>query len=165
MRPFAFNLTELTHPNIHVHRFTGGLHEKALLVDDTFAAVGTANFDTAHSVSLEITLAVSDARFAGEVHEMFQSDFAESVVGRGDYESRPFYFKAGAQAARLLAPPSDEPFAVQWGNFSDGCATFPGEEGKLPRLPKAMNSKACIRSGVVSARQRRSRLCSVRQPA
>lgn len=100
-------LTELTHPNIHVHRFTGGfLHEKALLVDDTFAAVGTANFDNrSFRLNFEITLAVSDARFAGEVAEMFQSDFAESVeVGRGDYESRPFYFKAGAQAARLLAP-------------------------------------------------------------
>ena len=36
---------------------------------------------------------------------MFESDFAESVeVGRDDYESRPLYFKAGAQAARLLAP-------------------------------------------------------------
>jgi hypothetical protein len=36
---------------------------------------------------------------------MFDSDFAESVqVGRGDYEFRPLYFKAGAQAARLLAP-------------------------------------------------------------
>ena len=100
-------LTELTHPNIHVHRFTGGfLHEKALLVDDTFAAVGTANFDNrSFRLNFEITLAVSDARFAGEVAEMFQSDFAESVeVGRDDYESRPFYFKAGAQAARLLAP-------------------------------------------------------------
>jgi hypothetical protein len=36
---------------------------------------------------------------------MFESDFAESVeVGRDDYESRPLYFKVGAQAARLLAP-------------------------------------------------------------
>ena len=36
---------------------------------------------------------------------MFESDFAESVqVGRDDYESRPFYFKTAAQAARLLAP-------------------------------------------------------------
>jgi cardiolipin synthase len=100
-------LTELAHPNIHIHRFTGGfLHQKALLVDDSFAAVGTANFDNrSFRLNFEITLAISDARFASEVARMFESDFAESVeVGRNDYESRPLYFKAGAQAARLLAP-------------------------------------------------------------
>ncbi|MET0253954.1 MAG: cardiolipin synthase [Terrimicrobiaceae bacterium] len=100
-------LTELTHPNIHIHRFTGGfLHQKALMVDDAFAAIGTANFDNrSFRLNFEITLAVSDARFASEVARMFESDFAESTeVGRDDYESRPLYFKAGAQAARLLAP-------------------------------------------------------------
>ena len=100
-------LTELTHPNIHIHRFTGGfLHQKALLVDETFAAVGTANFDNrSFRLNFEITLAVSGPRFASDVAEMFESDFGESVqVGRDDYESRPFYFKTAAQAARLLAP-------------------------------------------------------------
>ena len=100
-------LTELTHPNVHIHRFTGGfLHQKALLVDDSFAAVGTANFDNrSFRLNFEITLAISDAQFASEVARMFESDFAESVeVGRDDYESRPLHFKAGAQAARLLAP-------------------------------------------------------------
>jgi cardiolipin synthase len=100
-------LTELTHPNIHIHRYTGGfLHQKALLVDDTFAAVGTANFDNrSFRLNFEITLAVSEGQFASEVAGMFERDFDESVeVGRDDYESRPFYFKAGAHAARLLAP-------------------------------------------------------------
>ena len=100
-------LTELTHPSIHIHRFRGGfLHQKALLVDDSFAAVGTANFDNrSFRLNFEITLAVSGRRFALEVAKMFESDFAESVlVGRDDYESRPLYFKAAAQAARLLAP-------------------------------------------------------------
>jgi cardiolipin synthase len=100
-------LTELTHPSIHIHRFRGGfLHQKALLVDDSFAAVGTANFDNrSFRLNFEITLAVSGRRFALEVAKMFESDFAESVlVGRDDYESRLLYFKAAAQAARLLAP-------------------------------------------------------------
>ncbi|HEY5707300.1 MAG TPA: cardiolipin synthase [Terrimicrobiaceae bacterium] len=100
-------LTELAHPNIHIHRFTGGfLHQKALLADDNFAAVGTANFDNrSFRLNFEITLAVPGPKFASEVATMFESDFAESVeVGRNDYESRPLYFKAGAQAARLLAP-------------------------------------------------------------
>jgi cardiolipin synthase len=90
-------LAELAHPNIHIHRFTGGfLHQKALLVDDAFAAIGTANFDNrSFRLNFEITLAVSGPRFASEVARMFESYFAESVeVGRDDYESRPLYFKA-----------------------------------------------------------------------
>ena len=100
-------LTELAHPNIHIHRYRGGfLHQKALVVDDLFAAVGTANFDNrSFRLNFEITLAVSGPRFASGVAKMFEADFAEAVLTRrDDYESRPLYFKAGAQAARLLAP-------------------------------------------------------------
>jgi len=100
-------LTELTHPNIHIHRYTGGfLHQKVLLVDETFAAIGTANFDNrSFRLNFEVTLAVSDADFTIQVATMLQDDFARSVeISRDDYESRPFHFKAGAQAARLLAP-------------------------------------------------------------
>ncbi len=100
-------LTELAHPNIHIHRFNGGfLHQKVLMVDNDFAAVGTANFDNrSFRLNFEITLAVSDEHFASEVAAMLKNDFAESVeVGSDDYETRPFYIKAAAQAARLLAP-------------------------------------------------------------
>ena len=100
-------LTGLKHPNIHVHRFTGGfLHQKVLLVDEDFAAVGSANFDNrSFRLNFEVTLAVSDRRFAGEVAGMLSRDFAESLeIGPDEYESRPIYFKAAAQAARLLAP-------------------------------------------------------------
>lgn len=100
-------LTELSHPNIHIHRFTGGfLHQKVLVVDDTFSAVGTANFDNrSFRLNFEVTLAVSDSAFASQVAAMLERDFANSVeISRDDYESRPFHFKAAAQAARLLAP-------------------------------------------------------------
>jgi hypothetical protein len=50
-------------------------------------------------------LAVASAVHALFTARMFESDFAESAqVRRDDYEFRPLYFKAGAQAARLLAP-------------------------------------------------------------
>ena len=100
-------LTELTHRNIQIHRYRGGfLHQKALLVDDSFAAVGTANFDNrSFRLNFEITLAVSGRPFASEVAKMFERDFAESVQARrDDYESRSFLFKTGVQVARLLAP-------------------------------------------------------------
>lgn len=100
-------LTELTHPNVHIHRYTGGfLHQKVLLVDEDFAAVGTANFDNrSFRLNFEITLAVSDPAFNAKIAGMLEKDFAESVVvGCDDYASRPWHIKAGAQAARLLAP-------------------------------------------------------------
>jgi cardiolipin synthase len=100
-------LTELDHPNLHIHRFTAGfLHQKALLVDDHFAAVGTANFDNrSFRLNFEITLAVADRRFAGEVAAMFERDFAASAkVDALEYDHRPLLFKGAARAARLLAP-------------------------------------------------------------
>lgn len=100
-------LTELDHPNVHIHRFTGGfLHQKALLVDDDFAAVGTANFDNRSlRLNFELTLAVADRKFATEVAAMFEMDFASSQkVNAREYNHRPLFFKAGARAARLLAP-------------------------------------------------------------
>ncbi len=104
----SFALLEgLIHPNIRIYRFTGGfLHQKALLVDDDFAAVGTANFDNrSFRLNFEVTLAVSDQKFASEIAVMFERDFAESIeVADDDYTSRSVPFKAAAQAARLLAP-------------------------------------------------------------
>lgn len=100
-------LTELTHPNIHIHRYTAGfLHQKCLLVDDSLAGVGTKNFDNrSFRLNFEITLAVSDPAFVAGVGKMLENDFSHSVeVGRNDFESRPLLFKAGARAARLLAP-------------------------------------------------------------
>ena len=50
------------------------------MVDEAFAAIGTAKFDNrSFRLNFEITLAVSDARFASDVAKMFESDFAESV--------------------------------------------------------------------------------------
>ena len=100
-------LTELTHENIHIHRYSGGfLHQKVLVVDDDFAAVGSANFDNrSFRLNFEVTLAVSGEDFAGQVATMLERDFQESVeVGRDDYACRPLHIKMGAKIARLLAP-------------------------------------------------------------
>jgi len=100
-------LTELVHPNVHIHRYTGGfLHQKVLVVDDDFAAVGSANFDNrSFRLNFEVTLAVSGRDFADKVASMLEADFRESLeVGCDDYTNRPLHIKVGAQAARLLAP-------------------------------------------------------------
>jgi cardiolipin synthase len=100
-------LKELEEPGIHIHRFHGGfLHQKALVVDDDFAAVGTANFDNrSFRLNFEITLAVADTRFAAETAAMFERDFAESEeVDARAYHALPWHLKIGVKAARLLAP-------------------------------------------------------------
>ena len=100
-------LTELSHPNIHLHRYTGGfLHQKTLLVDDNFAAIGSANFDNrSFRLNFEVTLAVEGREFPAKVAAMLKRDFEESIeVGRPDYDSQSFLVKVGARVARLLAP-------------------------------------------------------------
>jgi cardiolipin synthase A/B len=100
-------LLELDHPNIHIHRFTGGfLHHKALVVDQDFAAVGTANFDNrSFRLNFELTLAVADRTFAGEVAAMFEQDFAESrECSAQGYSELSRIDKIGVRITRLLAP-------------------------------------------------------------
>jgi cardiolipin synthase len=100
-------LLELNHPNIHIHRFTGGfLHHKALVVDGDFAAVGTANFDNrSFRLNFELTLAVADRAFAGEVAAMFERDFAESrECSAQGYFELSWIDKIGVRITRLLAP-------------------------------------------------------------
>ena len=88
-------------------RYTDGfLHEKAMLVDQQVAAVGTANFDNrSFRLNFEITAFVADQDFAAEVEQMFLDDFAASREMRSsDYADRSFWFRLAVRLARLTAP-------------------------------------------------------------
>ena len=84
----------------------GFLHEKAMLIDNEVATIGTANFDNrSFRLNFEITAAVADENFVSEVERMFEADFERSHLMReGEYESKPLWFRFGAQLARLTAP-------------------------------------------------------------
>ncbi len=100
-------LEELDQPNIRIFRYTAGfLHQKALLVDEDFAAVGTANFDNrSFRLNFEMTLAVPDTRFAAQVAAMFERDFAASEQGSArDLRLLPPHLRLAARGARLLSP-------------------------------------------------------------
>jgi cardiolipin synthase len=84
----------------------GFMHQKVVLVDDDFAAVGTANFDNrSFRLNFEITLAVADEDFAADVDKMLSNDFELSRrVTAEELQSRPVWFRFAVQASRLLAP-------------------------------------------------------------
>ncbi len=89
------------------YRYTDGfLHEKAMLIDDRVATIGTANFDNrSFRLNFEITVAVADDAFAAQVQEMFEADFARSRrMDPGEYDRKPWWFRLAVRLADLTAP-------------------------------------------------------------
>ena len=84
----------------------GFLHEKAMLIDDEIATVGTANFDNrSFRLNFEVTAVVGDPTFVSAVEKMFEADFERSRQMRpGEYGEKPWYFRFGVRTARLMAP-------------------------------------------------------------
>jgi cardiolipin synthase len=104
----AFSYLKDTLPvGVKMYRYKEGfLHEKAMLVDNELAAVGTANLDTRSlRLQFEITLLFADRSFAAEVRKMLEADFARSrPLLMSEINDRSFAFKVIVRIARLLAP-------------------------------------------------------------
>ena len=103
---FSF-IEEIDHSGVKFFRYQPGfLHQKVMVVDDDFAAVGTANLDNRSlKLNFEITVAVADRRFASEVAAMLERDFANSRQAvADDLQQRPFWFRLAVAASRLTAP-------------------------------------------------------------
>lgn len=84
----------------------GFLHSKAVLIDDRYAAIGSANFDNRSlRINFEITAVVADHGFASRVAAMMEADFARSrPVDHREYERRALWFRVVVRAVRLLSP-------------------------------------------------------------
>ena len=84
----------------------GFLHQKALLVDDRLAAIGSINVDyRSFHLNFELVVMVMDEVFAGQVEAMMEKDFERSRrVDLAEYCERPWWFKAAVRLARLLSP-------------------------------------------------------------
>jgi cardiolipin synthase A/B len=84
----------------------GFMHQKALLMDHDWAAVGTANLDNRSlRLSFEITALIHDRVFAEQVEAMLAQDFQGArKVDPGELARKPFLFRLAVAAARLLAP-------------------------------------------------------------
>lgn len=100
-------LEELCGLGVTIYRYQPGfLHEKAMLVDDVLAAVGTANLDNrSFRLNFEITMVYSSKEFAARMESMFEADFARSTVDDiSRLESRSRWFQFAVKVARLMAP-------------------------------------------------------------
>lgn len=104
----AFSYFEEVRPTgVRFYRYTDGfLHQKAVLIDDQAAMIGTANFDNrSFRLNFEVTAVIADPTFIGDVERMFQDDFARSrQMQSNELEERSFWFKLGVKLARLTAP-------------------------------------------------------------
>ena len=92
---------------IRFYAYTPGfLHEKVMLIDDGFAAVGTANFDNrSFRLNFEVTAIIADADFAAEMEAMFEADFAHAeIIDPATFEEKPLHWRLGVAVARLAAP-------------------------------------------------------------
>lgn len=100
-------LPELDLFGVSFYRYdTGFLHQKAFLVDDRLAGVGTANLDNRSlRLNFELTLLSADRDLAARVKAMFQHDFENSVPAyAGDFLNKPLPFRLAAKISRLLSP-------------------------------------------------------------
>src|SRR5690348_3722843 len=65
---------------VKFYRYRAGfLHQKVILVDDDFAAVGTANLDNrSMRLNFELTAFFADKNFAAQVQAMLEEDFRQT---------------------------------------------------------------------------------------
>ena len=84
----------------------GFMHQKVMLVDDDYCAIGTANFDNrSFRLNFEITMAFYEHAFAQQVAAMLETDFANSKpIAARELTDASFWFRLTVRIARLLAP-------------------------------------------------------------
>jgi cardiolipin synthase len=102
-----YNEFVATQVGIQSYRYDQGfLHQKAVLVDDTIAAVGSANLDNRSlHLNFELMVASSDVNFVRQVTQMLENDFASATpTAPNALLERPFWFRMLTYAARLFSP-------------------------------------------------------------
>ncbi len=84
----------------------GFLHQKALLIDDDCAAIGSLNLDSrSFRLNFEVGVLVVDKAFAGEVEAMLTEDLANAVaIDEREYRDAPYLRRVAMHVARLFDP-------------------------------------------------------------
>ena len=103
---FSF-FEEMEKSGIKVLRYGPGfLHQKAILVDDAIAGIGTVNIDErSFRLNFEVTAFSCETEFVASVTEMFETDFESCVPATAaDYHDKSLLFRLGVRIARLFSP-------------------------------------------------------------
>lgn len=100
-------LVQACKAGIQIYRYQPGfMHQKVVLVDNRYAAVGTANLDNrSMRLNFEITAVSTAPHFITSVESMLEEDLDSSrLMTEGDYQDRSILFRLSCRAVRLLAP-------------------------------------------------------------
>jgi cardiolipin synthase A/B len=88
---------ELIEAGIEIYEYCPTmLHAKTLTVDEIWSSVGSVNFDNrSFQLHDEVTLCVQSERFAGQLHEVFESDLEVSErIDPDEWRGRPITQRA-----------------------------------------------------------------------
>lgn len=99
-------MPEIIASGAKVYMYPGFMHQKAILVDNDLAAIGTVNMDNrSFRLNFEDTALFFDRDFAAATESMLMRDFESSEELREpDLQKRPIYFQAASGICRLFAP-------------------------------------------------------------
>ena len=100
-------LVQANQAGIGIYRYQPGfMHQKVVLVDDRYAAVGTANLDNrSMRLNFEITAISRSAPFVSDVRAMLEEDLRQCrLMTAGDYQNRTLLFRLCCRGIRLAAP-------------------------------------------------------------
>lgn len=100
-------LVQACQAGIGIYRYQPGfMHQKVVLVDDRYAAIGTANLDNrSMRLNFEITAINASPSFVSQVEAMLSEDLTSSrLMTEEDYRDRSILFRLGCRAVRLLGP-------------------------------------------------------------
>ena len=104
--PFAY-LQDVERVGVNVYLYEPGfMHQKVMLIDNDYAAVGTANLDSrSFLLNFESTCLVRDAKFCREMEAMLIRDFeSSSELTLEELNGHGWWFRLAVQTTRLLAP-------------------------------------------------------------
>ncbi len=92
---------------VKVYRYDKGfLHQKAMVVDESYAVVGSANFDCRSMfINFEISVICTQKEFVTQVGEMLLKDYAYSEeLNLAEFKNAPLLRKITTRGANLMAP-------------------------------------------------------------
>lgn len=92
---------------VKVYRYQRGfLHQKVMVVDDSFTVCGSVNFDyRSMFINFEVSVISTDRQLNKETAKMLYDDFAtSSEVTLKEFENAPLLEKIVTRGANLLAP-------------------------------------------------------------